>query len=166
MTAVRPELNEHGDVIVIGARRRIAASPQAVFELLTDLRRHWPLLGADLVDADLGDGGEGASLILRGPIPGLHRTVVTQVIDSRPHEFFSGEARAGSTVALIEWQLSEDGVPEASDVTFRARIAPGGLRDRVLINAVRPWLSRRCAQVLERLEVELMSESVAAGDDE
>jgi hypothetical protein len=143
--------------VVIGARRRIGHSREDVFALLTDLRRHWPLLGADLVEADLvdGAGGDGATLILRGPFPGLQRRVVTEVVESRPYDLFRGEARAGSTIAMIEWQLSEDGGPGASDVTFRALIDPGGFRDRFLVNAARPWLSRRCAQVLKRLEEEL-----------
>ena len=146
-----------GDRVVIGARRSIDHSPRAVFDLLTDLRRHWPLLGADLVEADLVDGSDGdsASLIVRGPFPGLQRTVVTRVIESHPYNLFRGEATAGSTVAIIEWQLSEDGGPGMSDVTFRALIEPGGIRDRFLVNAARPWLARRCAQVLKRLEEEL-----------
>jgi len=45
--------------VVIGARRRIGHSREDVFALLTDLRRHWPLLGADLVEADLVDGAGG-----------------------------------------------------------------------------------------------------------
>jgi hypothetical protein len=148
------------DVVVVGARRHVDHSPRRVFELLTDLTRHWPLLGADLVEADLVDGsnGDSATLLLRGPLPGIQRTVVTRVIESKPVELFRGEAAAGSTVAIIEWQLSEDGGAETCDVTFRARIAPGGLRDRLLVNAVKPWLSRRCAQVLDRLDAELDAE--------
>jgi hypothetical protein len=148
---------EAGERIVIGARRSIDHSPRAVFDLLTDLKRHWPLLGADLVEAGLVDGsnGDSASLIVRGPFPGLQRTVVTRVIESQPYDLFRGEATAGSTAAIIEWQLSEDGSPGAADVTFRALIEPGGIRDRFLVNAARPWLTRRCAQVLRRLEQEL-----------
>lgn len=151
---------ENDERIVIGARRSVNHSPRQVFELLTDLRKHWPLLGADLVEADLVDGsnGDSASLILRGPFPGLQRTVVTRVIESQPYELFRGEATAGSTAAIIEWQLSEDGRPDAADVTFRALIEPGGIRDRFLVNAARPWLARRCAQVLKRLEEDLDGE--------
>jgi hypothetical protein len=148
------------DAIVVGARQRLEHSPARVFGLLTDLTRHWPLLGADLVEADLVDGSDGdsATLILRGPLPGIQRRVVTRVIESRPNELFRGEATAGPTVAIIEWQLSEDGTAASSDVTFRAHIHPGSRRDRLLVNAVRPWLSRRCAQVLARLGEELDAE--------
>jgi hypothetical protein len=150
-------VSEAEDLVIVGARRSIEHSPRRVFDLLTDLKRHWPLLGADLVEADLvdGAGGDSASLIVRGPFPGLQRTVVTRVIESHPYDLFRGEATAGSTVAIIEWQLSENGGAEASDVTFRAKIDPGGMRDRMLVTAAKPWLSRRCAQVLQRLEEEL-----------
>lgn len=115
------------------------------------------MLGADLIEADLVDGSQGdsATLILRGPLPGIQRTIVTRVIESKPYELFRGEATAGSTVAVIEWQLSEGERAKTCDVTFRARIDPGGLRDRMLVNAVKPWLSRRCSQVLARLGEEL-----------
>jgi uncharacterized protein YndB with AHSA1/START domain len=143
-------------IVTVGARREVDASPERVFTLLADLRRHWPLLGADLITADLVDGG--AELMLRGPVPGLQRRVVTQVKESRPNELLRGEAVAGDTVAMIEWQLSENGSADRADVTFRARIEPSGLRDSMLVNAARPGLQMRCTQVLARLEAELANE--------
>ncbi|MGH2905400.1 MAG: SRPBCC family protein [Solirubrobacterales bacterium] len=154
-------MNDELGWIVVGARRSISATPREVFELLTDLERHWPLLGADLIEADLVNG-ESAALLLRGPVPGLERKVITRVVESRPYEVFRGEAHAGDTLAMIEWQLSEDGGPGSADVTFRARIKPGGLRDRALVNAARPWLSRRCGQVLDRLDAELAGGGTAS----
>jgi carbon monoxide dehydrogenase subunit G len=144
---------------VIGASRTIARSPQEVFALLSDLRRHWPLLGADLVDAGLVDGTDedSAELILRGPVPGIERHVITRVTYSHPDTSFGGEATAGPTRAAIDWQLSPDG-GGATLVEFNVGIEPGGVRDRLLVAAAKPWLQRRCGQVLKRLERELDSD--------
>jgi hypothetical protein len=148
------EMEEYA--FVIGAKRTIARPASEVFALLSDLRRHWPLLGADLVDAGIVDGTDedSAELILRGPIPGIERRVITRVTYSSPDTEFGGEAEAGSTRAAIDWQLSDAG-DGATLVAFNVGIEPGGVRDRFLVAAAKPWLQRRCGQVLRRLEREL-----------
>jgi carbon monoxide dehydrogenase subunit G len=142
--------------VVIGASRSIAHPPAEVFALLSDLRRHWPLLGADLVDAGIVDGtdDDSAELILRGPIPGLERHIITRVTYSHPDTSFGGDATAGATHAVIDWQLSPEG-DGSTLVEFNVGVDPGGVRDRVLVAASKPWLQRRCGQVLKRLEREL-----------
>lgn len=144
------------DLIVVGATRHIEYPIAEVYGLLTDLRRHWPLLGADLVRAGIvdGSGDESAELIVRGPIRGIQRHVVTQVTYAKPMTEFKGRAFAGKTQASIDWHLAESGA-RACDVNFSASIEPGGIRDRLLVASVRPWLDRRCRQVLKRLEEEL-----------
>lgn len=145
--------------VVVGAERTVARPQGAVYALLSDLRRHWPLLGADLVRAGIvdGSGEESAELLLRGPFPGVERTVVTRVTYDVPDTAFGGEAVAGETRAAIDWRLEPDG-DGATAVSFAVGIEPGGLRDRLLVAAARPWLQRRCGQVLERLERELLGE--------
>jgi carbon monoxide dehydrogenase subunit G len=152
------EAAESGEVfdVVIGAQRTIAFPPATVYALLSDLRQHWPLLGADLVDADIVDGSddESADLLLRGPFPGIERRVTTRITYAVPDTSFGGEAIAGHTRAAIDWRLTPaDG--DATVVSFDVGINPGGLRDRLLVAAARPWLQRRCGQVLKRLEREL-----------
>lgn len=145
-----------GYEIVVGSRRRVPYSPAVVYALLSDLTRHWPLLGGDLIEAGIvdGSGAESAELLLRGPLPGISRRVVTRVTYASENSAFGGEAVAGSTRAAIDWKLEPDG-GGATAVSFDVGIDPGSLRDRLLVQAARPWLARRCALVLSRLEREL-----------
>lgn len=142
--------------IVIGARRTIARPTDEVYELLADLERHWPLLGGDLVEGGLveGSGEESAELILRGPVPGLQRRVVTSVTYAVPNSAFGGLAVAGRTRAAIDWRLEPAG-DDSTEVSFSVGIDPGSISDRLLVAGARPWLQRRCGQVLARLEREL-----------
>jgi hypothetical protein len=127
-----------------------------VYALLADLRRHWPLLGADLVEAGIvdGSGEESAQLLVRGPFPGLEREITTRVTHSVDNESFGGLAEAGRTIAAIDWELT-DADDGGTFVDFSTTIEPGGRRDQWLVSAARPWLARRCRQVLRRLEQEL-----------
>ncbi|MGH2960516.1 MAG: SRPBCC family protein, partial [Solirubrobacterales bacterium] len=113
-------------------------------------------LGADLVDAGIVDGSDegSAELLLRGPFPGLERRVVTRITYALPDVAFGGEAVAGSTLAAIDWRLAP-AAGNSTEVSFDVGIDPGGLRDKLLVSAARPWLQRRCGQVLARLEREL-----------
>lgn len=156
MEASEPAARADGFSVVIGARRTVPYPQSDVYALLSDLRQHWPLLGADLVDAGIVHGsGEGsADLLLRGPFPGLERRVVTRITYAVPDSAFGGEAMAGSTRAAIDWRLEPSG-NDATEVAFDVGIDPGGLRDKVLVTAARPWLHHRCGQVLARLEREL-----------
>lgn len=157
-TAVRAE----GFSVVVGARRELPFAPAVVYELLSDLRQHWPLLGADLVEAGIVDGSEdeSAELILRGPFPGLERHVITRITYAVPDSSFGGEAIAGETRAAIDWRLTPVG-REGTEVSFDVGIDPGGIRDRLLVTAARPWLHRRCGQVLAHLERELVATAKA-----
>jgi hypothetical protein len=156
MEASDSAANAAGFSVVIGARRTIAQRPSDVYNLLSDLRQHWPLLGADLVEAGIVDGSQegSAELLLRGPFPGLERSVITRITYAVPDSAFGGEAIAGSTRAAIDWRLrpSED---DSTEVSFDVGIDPGGIGDKLLVAAARPWLQRRCGQVLARLEREL-----------
>ena len=162
MEASESAVQADGFAIVIGARRTIRFPQADVYALLSDLRQHWPLLGADLVDAGIVDGSDegSADLLLRGPFPGLERRVVTRITYAVPDSAFGGEATAGSTRAAIDWRLDPVGARE-TEVSFDVGIDPGGLRDRLLVTAARPWLQRRCGQVLARLERELSKAATA-----
>ena len=159
MEAAESAARAEGFSIVVGARRTIGHAPAAVYELLSDLRQHWPLLGADLVDAGIVDGSDegSAELLLRGPFPGLERKVVTRITYAVPDTAFGGEAVAGPTRAAIDWRLSPI-ADAATEVSFDVGIDPGGVRDRLLVTAARPWLQHRCRQVLARLEHELRAD--------
>jgi hypothetical protein len=160
MEAAESVSRAEGFSVVIGARRTLPHAPAIVYGLLSDLRQHWPLLGADLVDAGIVDGTEeeSAELLLRGPFPGLERSVVTRITYARPDSAFGGEAVAGQTRAAIDWRLAPS-TGGATEVSFDVGIDPGGVRDRLLVAAARPWLQRRCGQVLKRLEHELAQQA-------
>lgn len=142
--------------VSVDAAREIGQPAAQVFEFLRDLRQHWTLLGSDLIKARLVEGSDAdrAELLVGGPLPGIRRRIITQVTHSDPPTYFAGEAVADSTVALISWQIDPNG-GDSCVVTLRAEIEPGGVRDRLLVTAARPWLTSRCAQVLQRLEREL-----------
>lgn len=150
---------EDAAVVEVSARRVVSSPPQTVYTLLSDLRRHWPLLGAELIEARIVDNEErsGAVLLVGGPIPGIRREIVTRITVARPDQHFGGEAVAGQTVAAILWRLTRADSGGCA-VELSATIAPGGWRDRLLVAAARPWLTRRCAAVLEQLERELVAD--------
>lgn len=142
-------------LVEVSATRSIGQSAESTYDLLSDLRRHWPMLGSDLIRARILDGSddERAELIVGGPVPGLRRRVVTVVSKTDRPRLFEGEAIADSTKALISWRIEP--VDELNCVvTLTATVAPGGIRDRLLLAAARPWLGGRCKQVLARLEQE------------
>lgn len=146
--------------MVVGAERVVAAGVADVFALLSDLSRHWPLLGGDLVEARIVDhtGEESAELLLKGPLPGVNRRVVTRVTHVTPDRAFGGDALAAPSSARIDWRLDPaDG--DATQVIFTVDIRPVGARDRLLLAAARGWLGRRCESVLDRLERELAKDT-------
>lgn len=147
-----------GEPIVIGAERLVAARTSEVFALLSDLSRHWPLLGADLINARIvdGSGNESAELLLKGPLPGVSRRVVTRVTHVTPDRAFGGVAEAEPSIARIDWRL-DPAAGQATQVIFTVEIEPVGARDRLLLAAARGWLGRRCEAVLDRLEHELVT---------
>lgn len=149
--------------IVVGAEREVGAEVGEVFALLSDLARHWPLLGGDLLDARiLDDGGAGsAELRLRGPLPGISRKVTTRVTHVTHERAFGGEALAGASSARIDWRLDPVVADASTQVIFTVDITPVGRRDRLLMRAARGWLDRRCEAVLDRLEEELAGEQRA-----
>ncbi|MGB3952521.1 MAG: SRPBCC family protein [Solirubrobacterales bacterium] len=144
----------HGEFSV-SATRGLPFAAETIYGLLADLRRHWPLLGPELVRADLiaGSDGDSAELLLRVPGLPLRRRVVTRVSLRQPPVRLAGEARAGRSVADIEWAICAAGA--VSEVSFSALVRPGSRRDAILALGARPWLSSRAAAVLARLEREL-----------
>lgn len=164
---MRPNVSVWRGQVAVGAERRIARPPVEVFDLLADLRRHWPLLGRELVYARMvdGAGGDGASLVLRMPLLGLRRRVVTQVVRAEAPELLEGRADAGASSVRISWLVAADGGAAAGSlVRFNAVIEPGNLRDHAMAAAARPWLRRRAALVLERLAAELADDDAKPGD--
>ncbi|MFY9487738.1 MAG: SRPBCC family protein, partial [Solirubrobacterales bacterium] len=131
-----PVVNSDGDFrpITVTAITRVDFRAETVYSLLSDLRRHWPLLGSELEQAQLVDGSDGdsAELIVRMPGTPLTRAVVTRVLARDPGRRLSGQARAGRTIAEIEWAIEPIRGADRCTVTFAALIRPGSRIDAIL----------------------------------
>lgn len=169
---------------MIHASRRVAHPPERVFALLADLRRHWPLLGDSLAEAELNDGtGLGGAVLTLRVRPWPARRVVTRVLVCEPPSLLAGDAYAGGSRARIEWRIAGDrqgedsaeagqvaaagqavasGQTAAAAVSLSAVIDPAGPLDRLLAVLLRPWLRHNCRAVLHRLERELDEETATS----
>jgi hypothetical protein len=141
---------------------RVIERPAAdVYEYLSDLSKHWRLLGDSLVEANLNDSRDHANLVVRVPWLPVRRRIDTRVDETVAPELLRGTARAGATTASIEWRISAPGGEtdgkdmSRSNVRFSAGIHPGNAIDSVLVRIADGWLHRRCDIVLESLAREL-----------
>ena len=139
---------------MIAASRVISASPELVFEFLSELHNHWRLeahfVEVEHVDPD-GDGGQ---VRLRG-IFGIGRTARTSVEETVPSSRLRGRAEIGrSTVGRVAWDIeSADG---GSRVALSAVVERAGVLDRVILAlGGRRYLRRIFARTLENLERQL-----------
>jgi uncharacterized protein YndB with AHSA1/START domain len=129
----------------------VPASPEQVFDFLSDLSNHWRLLDThvDVLELD-GTPPDRAVVRLRGPL-GVRRRVRTQVTAARSPRLIIGVAELGDgTRAIVSWtlaaRLGETRVRLAAEVEHASR------PDRLLLTlGGRVWLERRFAFGLERL---------------
>ena len=134
----------------IGASAVVPASPEAVFEFLSDLHNHWAVAGRWIEVVALEGGGNGGRVRIRGPL-GLHRTVATSVERVEPPERLEGTARLGRTEARVAWTLHPRG-PDAAEVRLTAMVVRAGPFDRaVLALGGAAWMRRLFAATLARL---------------
>lgn len=136
----------------IEAEGVVAATPEAVFRFLSDLRNHWRLAGRWIEVVEIGDGG--GRVRIRGPL-GIARTATTRVDDAQPEHRISGTAElSGGTIAHVRWDLNEDA--RGCLVRLSASVERARWTDRLLLAAgARLWLRRRFRKILERLGGEL-----------
>jgi uncharacterized protein YndB with AHSA1/START domain len=129
----------------------VPASPEDVFEFLSDLANHWRLLDrhVDVVELD-GRPPDRAVVRLRGPL-GVRRTVRTHVIARRNPRLIIGIAELGEgTRARVSWTLG--GRLRETRVRLAAEVEQASSFDRMLLAlGGRTWLERRFAFGLERL---------------
>jgi uncharacterized protein YndB with AHSA1/START domain len=133
----------------IQAERVVAASPEAVFGFLSELRNHWKLTGRWVEAVALEDSN--GSVRIHGPL-GLRRTARTLVVDAAPSHVIHGTAElSGGTLARVAWELSED--VGGTAVRLSADVEHATLPDRLLLAlGGRAWMARRFEAILERLE--------------
>jgi uncharacterized protein YndB with AHSA1/START domain len=138
----------------IEATAVVPASPEEVFEFLSDLSNHWTLVDRYVEVISLsGEPGrpptEGV-VRLRGPL-GVHRTVRTRVTAARSPRLIIGMAElGGGTQARVSWTLAarrgQTGVRLAAQLEAATRF------DRMLLRlGGRTWLRKRFEFGLERL---------------
>jgi uncharacterized protein YndB with AHSA1/START domain len=135
---------------LISAERSVSASPERVFEFLSDLRNHWRLEDQAFVGLEELDKF-GGIIGLRGPF-GLSRKVRTRVLESVPFTRVAGRADlSGGTVGLVAWEIR----PEATGSTVRlsAEVAAASLSDRVFLLVIgRRWFRELFERTLANLE--------------
>jgi uncharacterized protein YndB with AHSA1/START domain len=139
---------------VIAANRVISASPERVFEFLSDLRNHWRLDAHFVELEDVDPDGDGGRVRLRG-LFGLSRTARTRVEEAVASSRLRGRADIGrGTVGRVAWDIEPaDG---GSRVALSAVIERAGLLDRaILALGGRRYLRQIFARTLENLGREL-----------
>jgi uncharacterized protein YndB with AHSA1/START domain len=129
----------------------VPATPEEVFDFLSDLANHWRLMDRDVDVLELdGTPPDQAIVRLRGPL-GVRRTVHTRVTAVRNPRLIIGVAELGEgTRARVSWtlaaRLGETRVRLAAEVEHVSGL------DRVLLAlGGRAWLERRFAFGLGRL---------------
>jgi hypothetical protein len=132
----------------------VAAPPERVFALLSDLAQHWRMAGdwVEVVSLEPpGAPAQGAVVRLRGPL-GLTRTARTRVDVAEPHTRLAGHAQtANGTRAAVEWNL-RPGREEGTLVDLSVELADARVADRALWALVgRAWTRSRLAATLAHL---------------
>ena len=151
----------------VEAAALIPASPEEVFEFLSDLRNHWRLADrfVEVVTLETSEGGaaDGGTVRVRGPL-GLRRTATTRVVAAREPRLMIGTAELhGGTRARVSWVLGKR--LTSTRVRLAAEIERASTLDRALLAlGGRWWLQRRFASTLERLAAEFARRSEPAGD--
>ena len=151
----------------VEAAALIPASPEEVFEFLSDLRNHWRLADrfVEVVTLETSEGGaaDGGTVRVRGPL-GLRRTATTRVVAAREPRLMIGTAELhGGTRARVSWVLGRR--MSNTRVRLAAEIERAGNLDRALLAlGGRWWLRRRFASTLERLAAEFARQPEQAGD--
>jgi carbon monoxide dehydrogenase subunit G len=130
----------------------VAATPEAVFAFLSDLRNHWQLTGRWVEAVSIDDSS--GRVRIHGPL-GLRRTARTTVVDASPSHVMHGTAElSGGTIARVAWELGEDAGGTA--VRLSAKVESAALLDRVLLAlGGKAWLTRHFAAILARLDEQL-----------
>src|SRR3954452_22549792 len=129
----------------------VPATPDEVFEFLSDLSNHWRLLDrhVDVLELD-GSPPDPAVVRLRGPM-GARRPVHTRVTAAREPRLIIGVAELGDgTRALVSWTLAAR--LDETRVRLAAEVEHASTFDRLLLAlGGRAWLEHRFAFGLERL---------------
>jgi uncharacterized protein YndB with AHSA1/START domain len=145
----------------IGASAVVPASPEAVFEFLSDLHNHWAVAGRWIEVVALEGGGNGGRVRIRGPL-GLHRTVATSVERVEPPERLEGTARLGRTEARVAWTVGE-ALEGGTVVRLAATVVRAGPLDRaILALGGAAWMRRLFAATLARLAARFATEATSA----
>jgi carbon monoxide dehydrogenase subunit G len=136
--------------VEIEATALVPASPDDVFDFLSDLENHWRLTGRRVEVLGLNGDRDGGSVRIRGPL-GLHRTARTKVTASRSPRLILGVAELpGGTRARVSWTLA----PHAREtrVALVAEVEKAAPLDRLMLAVGgRRWMAQVFERALERL---------------
>jgi hypothetical protein len=139
---------------VLHAEGRVPASPEVVFDFLSDLGNHWLMADRfiEVVQLD-GAGGQAASggvVRVHGPL-GIRRTAITRVTGQERPKMMTGTADLrGGTRARVTWSFVPDG--DGTTVRLVAEVQKAGPLDRMLLTVGgRAWFRRHLATILDAL---------------
>lgn len=136
----------------IQASRAVPATPEAVFQFLSEFENHWKLAGRWVEPVELN--ASSGRVRIHGPL-GLRRTATTSVTDSRPSTVMHGTAElSGGTRARIAWELNEDANGTAVRLSADVERAAGIDRLLLLLGG-RAWMQRRFGVILDRLAAQV-----------
>ena len=133
----------------IAAETVVQASPEEVFDFLSDLDNHWRLTDR-FVQVSMNGNGDGGAVQLRGPL-GLRRTAHTRVTALRRPRLLIGIAELDDgTRARVSWTLATR--LGRTRVRLSAEIENARALDRALLAAGgEVWMQRAFERTLERL---------------
>jgi uncharacterized protein YndB with AHSA1/START domain len=157
-----PSTQEVPSDAAIEAVALVPASPEEVFDFLSDLANHWRLVDrfVEVIELTGPAGGPADSGLvrLRGP-GGVHRTVRTRVTAARRPRLIIGTAELGDrTRARVSWTLA--GRLGQTRVRLAAEVEHADALDRLLLAlGGRSWLKRRFAYGLEALAERFAAEA-------
>jgi uncharacterized protein YndB with AHSA1/START domain len=141
---------------LIEAVRVVPVEVAVAYAFLARLDNHFALADRAIEVVALERDGTGGRVRMRGPL-GFRRTARTCVESVHPPRLLVGTARVGRlTRARVSWRLEPE-AGGAARVRVAAAVEAASALDRALLAlGGRAWLRRRFAEILARLEEELL----------
>ena len=136
---------------VLAAEGHVAASPEEVFDFLSDLGNHWLMADRFVevvrLDGAPGEPATGGVVRMHGPL-GIRRTAITQVTGRERPRMMTGTADLrGGTCARVTWSFVPDG--DGTIVRLAAEVQKAGPLDRMLLTlGGKAWFRRHLAAIL------------------
>jgi uncharacterized protein YndB with AHSA1/START domain len=139
---------------ILHAEGHVPASPEEVFDFLSDLGNHWLMADRFIevvrLDGTPGEAATGGTVRMHGPL-GIRRTAITRVTGQERPKMMTGTADLrGGTRARVTWSFVPDG--DGTTVRLAAEVQKAGPLDRMLLTlGGKAWFRRHLATILAAL---------------